>query len=151
MYSKEEHFLVKLLTNNAMQLEETVELQNKRIEELELLVKNNQSEYFKLRDKYDNAVAMLHNSEPVKQEIVSQPMLFTELNEATKSNDLAPHFKMHPTRRKLTTEQAQHAYNMVIMGNARMTDMAKKFNCHEGTIHNVINGVSYKEIDRSKQ
>ena len=35
MYSKEDHFLIKLLTNNAMQLEETIELQNKRIEELE--------------------------------------------------------------------------------------------------------------------
>ena len=40
---------------------------------------------------------------------------------------------------------------MVIMGNARIVDMARKFGCNEGTIHNVMSGVSYKEIDRSKQ
>jgi len=55
---------------------------------------------------------------------------------------------MQPTRRALTSEQAQHAYNMVVMGNARITDMAKKFNCNGGTIANIISGISYKEIVR---
>ena len=151
MYTKEEHFLVKLLTNNAMQLEETIEALSAKIKDLtesnDALYKN----YNVLKEKYDNAIAMLHGTEPVKQEVIVQPDLFQTLDKTTKSNDNVPHFIMKPTRRRLTTEQAQHAWNMVIMGNARIVDMARKFGCHEGTIHNVMSGASYKEIDRSKQ
>ena len=110
-----------------------------------------------LKEKYDNAVAMLHNEEPVKQEIVTQPELFTTLDKTEKHNDLTPHFKMQPTRRKLTTEQAQHAWNMITMGNATVTQMATKFNVTVGTIGSLLstdkNGryKCYLEIDRSKQ
>lgn len=151
MYTKEDHFLIKLLTNNAMQLEEKLSEQVKLVENL---IKTNDDLlriYNVLRDKYDNAVAMLHGTEPIKQEVVTQPELFQTLDKTIKSNDNVPHFIMQPTRRRLTTEQAQHAWNMVIMGNARIVDMARKFGCHEGTIHNIMSGVSYKEIDRSKQ
>ena len=151
MYTKEEHFLVKLLTNNAIQLEEKLSEQVKLVENLKKTNDDLHRNYNILKEKYDNAVAMLHGTEPVKQEIVTQPELFTTLDKTEKSNDLTPHFKMQPTRRRLTTEQAQHAWNMITMGNARITDMAKKFNCREGTIHNIMSGVSYKEIDRSKQ
>ena len=151
MYSKEEHFLVKLLTNNAMQLEETIEALSAKIKDLTELNDALYRNHNILKEKYDNAVAMLHDTEPVKQETVTQPELFQTLDKQDKLDDNVPHFKMQPTRRRLTTEQAQHAWNMVTMGNARMVDMAKKFNCHEGTIHNVMSGISYKEIDRSKQ
>lgn len=151
MYTKEDHFLIKLLTNNAMQLEEQISDKNEFIE----IIKKDYDELYKkyciLENKYNNAIAMLHGTEPIKQEVVTQPELFQTLDKPAKSNDNVPHFIMKPTRRKLTTEQAQHAWNMVIMGNARIVDMARKFGCHEGTIHNVMSGVSYKEIDRSKQ
>ena len=100
---------------------------------------------------------MLHDTEQVKQEIVTQPELFTTLDKTEKSNDLTPHFKMQPTRRKLTTEQAQHAWNMITMGNATVTQMATKFNVTVGTIGSLLstdkNGrhKCYLEIDRSKQ
>ena len=150
-YTKADHFLVKLLTNNAMQLEEKIKEKEKTIKDLMEANTDLHKNYNILKEKYDNAIRMLHGTEPVKQEIITQPELFTTLDKTDKSNDLTPHFKMQPTRRRLTTEQAQHAYNMVTTGKARVTDMAKKFNCHEGTIHNIISGISYKEIDRSKQ
>lgn len=166
MYTKEDHFLVKLLTNNAMQLEEEIKEKEKTIKSLMKANTDLHKNYNILKEKYDNAVRMLHSTEPVKQEVVTQPNLFETIesegsstvmtvwkpfDKTTKSNDLTPHFRMQPTRRRLTTEQAQHAWNMITMGNARMTDIAKKFNCTEGTIHNIISGVSYKEINRSKQ
>lgn len=151
MYTKEEHFLVKLLTNNAMQLEEKLSEQVKLVENLKKTNDDLHKNYNILKERYDNAVAMLHGTEPVKQEVVTQPELFATLDKTTKSNDLTPHFIMKPTRRKLTTEQAQHAWNMITMGNATMTEISRKFNCHEGSIHNIMSGASYKEIDRSKQ
>jgi hypothetical protein len=151
MYTKEEHFLVKLLTNNAMQLEE--QLANKQKEIAGLVEANSEMyrNYNVLKEKYDNAIAMLHGTELVKQEVIVQPKLFQTLDKREESDNLTPHFIMKPTRRKLTKEQAQYVWNMISMGNARIVDMARKFNCHEGTIHNVMSGVSYKEIDRSKQ
>ena len=157
MYTKEDHFLIKLLTNNAMQLEETIEALSTKIKDLtesnDALYRNHNI----LKEKYDNAIAMLHGTESIKQEVVTQPELFQTLDKTTKSNDNTPHFKMQPTRRKLTTEQAQHAYNMITMGNATLTDMAKKFGCTTGTIGSLMyrnkdgKPVSYLEIDRSKQ
>ena len=151
MYSEEDHWINKLIANKAMQLEETIEALSAKIKDL---TESNNALYRNhniLKEKYDNAIAMLHNEEPVKQEVIMQPELFQTLDKTAKSNDNVPHFIMKPTRRRLTTEQAQHVWNMVTMGNARMVDMAKKFNCHEGTIHNIMSGISYKEIDRSKQ
>ncbi len=157
MYTEEDHWINKQIANKAMQLEETVKELKDEVKNLteskDALYKN----YSVLKEKYNNAIAMLHGTEPAKQEVVVQPELFQTLDKTSKSNDLTQHFKMQPTRRKLTTEQAQHAYNMISMGNATLTDMAKKFGCTTGTIGSLMyrnkdgKPVSYLEIDRSKQ
>lgn len=166
-YTETDHFLVKLLANNAMKLEEKIKELNNEVKDLTKTNDTLYRNYNIIKEKYDNAIHMLHGVEPVKQEIATQPELFEEVyhqnginlatrakqivDKATEYNDPTQHFKMQLARRKLTTDQAQHAWDMIVMGNVRIADIAKKLKCSSGTISNIINGVSYKEIDRSKK
>lgn len=90
MYTKEDHFLVKLLTNNAMQLEEEIKEKEKTIKSLMKANTDLHKNYNILKEKYDNAVRMLHSTEPVKQEVVTQPDLFTAIDvKSSKTPDLS--------------------------------------------------------------
>jgi chromosome segregation ATPase len=155
-YDSDVHWMLKLAANEDArlrnELEETRQLANDFRENNKKL----SIQIISLEQQLDNALQLCNQLKDkiakyeaeateiivaTRQEIVTQPSLFSFEEEKHK-------VKMQPTRRALTTEQAQHAYNMVSMGNARITDMAKKFGCHDGTIANIISGISYKEIVR---
>jgi len=155
-YDSDVHWMLKLAANECSRLEEDLKISRSINQELiDDNLKLNKN-IISLEQQLDNALQLCNQLKDkiakyeteakeiivtTKQEIVTQPSLFSFEEEKHK-------VIMKPTRRALTSEQAQHVYNMVVMGNARITDMTKKFNCNGGTIANIISGISYKEIIR---
>ena len=60
------------------------------------------------------------------------------------------HFKQYPLRRKLTTLEAQDVYDSYVNKGKTKQSLAKHFNVAQSTIYQIINGTSYKEINRNK-
>jgi hypothetical protein len=168
-YDSNVHWLLTLVTNEDARLRKELEEVRQLANDFRESNKRLSIQIISLEQQLDNALQLNNQLKDkivkyeteateiivaTKQEIVTQPSLFQsiESESSTKITAWKPEKEhkiiMQPTRRALTTEQAQHAYNMVVMGNARIIDMAKKFNCNGGTIANIISGISYKEVVR---
>jgi len=155
-YDSEVHWVLKLAANEDARLRQELEEVRQLANNFRENNKKLSIQIISLEQQVDNALQLANQLKDkiakyeteskeiiatTRQEIVTQPSLFSFEEEKHK-------VIMHTSRRTLTSEQAQHAYNMVTMGNARIVDMARKFSCHEGTIANIISGKSYKEIVR---
>jgi len=114
-----------------------------------------ETKYFELDTKYNNALAMideLTKSKSSTESITAQEELNLSIDKTKKESYVVDpnHFKQHPSRRKLTTLEAQDVYDSYVNKGKTKQSLAKHFNVAQSTIYQIINGTSYKEINRDK-
>jgi len=160
-YDSDVHWMLKLAANEDARLKNELEEIRQLANDFKENNKRLSIQIISLEQQLDNALQLSNQLKDKIAEYETGSIIHSQLAKAIPSEsettirllnktDTEQKHKviMQLTRRALTSEQAQHAYNMVVMGNARITDMAKKFNCNGGTIANIISGISYKEIVR---
>jgi hypothetical protein len=155
-YDSDVHWMLKLAANEDARLRQELEEVRRLANGFRENNKKLSIQIISLEEQLDNALQLAnqlkdkiakYESESkeiiatTRQEIVTQPSLFSFEEEKHK-------VRMQPTRRKLTTEQAQEAYYSHVNNGCSIAGIANYFGVEHSVIAGIVNGKSYKEIVR---